>query len=192
MTTRMTTQSQNFLSGQKVPGGNKTLPALTFFRIQFTWTASVCLLLMGKTSGLRVTRVRKDRSVSISSPKTYLPIIFSDAIVVHPALKAHRNRPLPWTALTFTYQKTAIYATAEEVLGGIPWNKPMIPGVLIQAVHWGDVVARHPPYFSGSIFHFTPFAPFVVANHGDLFPWNKQTPCCDGIRLRVPCEHCFF
>ena len=103
-----------------------------------------------------------------------LPIILSDAIMVHPSFKTDRYRPLPWTTLTLPHEETSVDAAAQKVLRSIAGDEAMVPGELVEAVDGGDVVARHPAHLPRSVLHLAPFASLVVADDGHLLPWKRE------------------
>lgn len=62
------------------------------------------------------------------TPTPYLAIRGGvDAVVVHAALVAQRDGPLPGAALTLAHQEAAIDAATEQVLGSIAGHGPVVP-----------------------------------------------------------------
>lgn len=91
-----------------------------------------------------------------------------DPVVIDPALVAQRDGQLTRTALALPNQEAAVDQTAEQVLGRAAGHGPMIPAVLLQAVHGGDVVTGHPTLTVLGA-HLAPLAILVVAQHSQLF-----------------------
>lgn len=65
--------------------------------------------------------------------------------MVHPPFVSQRDGPLPGAALALPHQEAAVDATAQQVLGGVAGHGPVVPGMLLQTVDGGDVVAWNPP-----------------------------------------------
>lgn len=102
-------------------------------------------------------------------PAAYLSIgrsVYS--VVVHPSFVAQRNWSLSWTALTLSDEKAAIDAAAQEVLSSITWHWSMVPGMFLQTIHRGDVVAGYPA-LSILRLGLTPFTIMIVAQDTELF-----------------------
>lgn len=80
--------------------------------------------------------------------------------MVHPPFIPQRDGPLARTTFTLAHQEAAVDPAAQQILGGISGYWPVIPGMFLQAVDRGDVVAWDP---SLAIFRlgFTPF-PIVI------------------------------
>lgn len=88
--------------------------------------------------------------------------------MVDPPLVSQRDGPLPGAALALPHQEAAVDPAAEEVLRGVPRHGPMVPGVLLQAVHRGDVVAGDPALPILGL-RLAPFPVVVVAQDPELF-----------------------
>lgn len=82
--------------------------------------------------------------------------------MVHPPFVSQRDGPLPRTTLALPNQEAAVDPAAQKVLGGVAGHRPVVPGVLLQAVDWRDVVAWDPAL---AIFGlgFTPLPIVIVA-----------------------------
>lgn len=93
--------------------------------------------------------------------------------MVDPALVAQGDGSLPGAALALPHQEAAVDAAAQQVLGGVPRHRPVVPRVLLQAVHWGDVIAGDPalPVLGLSL---TPLPIVIVAQHTELFTLGKR------------------
>lgn len=89
-------------------------------------------------------------------------------VVVHPSLVSQRNRSLSRTALALSHKEAAVDAAAQKVLSSVTWHRPVIPGMLLQTVHWGDVVAGHPA-LSVLCLGLAPFPIVIVAQDTELF-----------------------
>ena len=151
-----------------------------WYLISYNWCSVIaqCIMMATTPPLLPTSPITDDAHSSLQrplakAPKPHLPIILSDAVVVHPALEAHRYGPLARAALALSHQEAAVDATAEQVLGGIAWDEAVVPGELVQAVDRGDVVARHPPHVPGTVLHLAPLASLVVANDCHLFTWAR-------------------
>lgn len=87
--------------------------------------------------------------------------------MINTSLIPERDGQLPRAALALSDQEAAIDQAAEEILRSAAGHRPMVPGVLLQAVHWSDVVAGHPTLsILGA--NFTPLTILVVTKDSQL------------------------
>lgn len=103
--------------------------------------------------------------------------ILADTIVVHPPLISQWYGPLPRWALALPHQEWPVDATAEQVLCRVARYGPMVPGVLLQGVGGGDVVAGHPAHLNASAppgLCLAPLARAVVRQHSHLLAWKRR------------------
>lgn len=106
---------------------------------------------------------------SVGSLQPYLSVgcgVYS--VVVHPSFVSQGDRPLSWAALALPHEEAAVDAAAQKVLGSVTGHRAVIPGVFLQTVHWGDVVAGHPA-LSVLRLSLAPFAIVIVAQDAELF-----------------------
>lgn len=87
--------------------------------------------------------------------------------MIDPSLVAKRDGELARTALALPHQEAAVDQTAEQVLSGAAGHGPMIPAVLLQTVHGGDVVTGHPT-LAVLRTDFTPLSILIVPQHSQL------------------------
>ena len=64
--------------------------------------------------------------------------------MVDPALVPQGDRPLPRRGLRLSDQEAAVDPAREEVLGSVPGDGAVVPGVLLQGVDRRDIVAGYP------------------------------------------------
>lgn len=93
--------------------------------------------------------------------------------MVNTSLVPERDGQLPRAALALPDQEAAIDEAAEQILGCAAGHGPVVPRVLLQAVHWGDVVARYPalPILRT---YLTPFTILVVTQDSQLLTWDQE------------------
>lgn len=98
----------------------------------------------------------------VAADMSYLAVCGGiDPVVIHTSLIPEWDGQLPRAALTLSNQETAVDKAAEEILCRAAGHGSMVPGMLLQAVHWSDVVAWHPTLsILGA--NFTPLAILVV------------------------------
>lgn len=87
-----------------------------------------------------------------------------DPVVVNTSFVPERDGQLSWAALAFPNKEAAVNEAAEQILSCTTRHWSMIPGMLLQAVHWGDVVTWHPP-LPVLRADLTPFTILVVTQH---------------------------
>lgn len=87
--------------------------------------------------------------------------------MIDPSLVAKRDGELARAALALPHQEAAVDQAAEQVLRGAAGHGPMIPAVLLQTVHGGDVVTGYPTL---AILRtdFTPLSILIVPQHSQL------------------------
>lgn len=92
--------------------------------------------------------------------------------MVDPPLVAQGDGSLPGAALALPHQEAAVDAAAQQVLGRVPRHRPVVPRVLLQAVHRGDVIAGDPalPVLGLCL---APLPIVVVAQHTELFTLGR-------------------
>lgn len=95
------------------------------------------------------------------------------SVVVHPSFVSQGDRSLSRTALALSHEKAAVDTAAQEVLGSVPWHWSMIPRMLLQTVHRGDVVAGYPA-LSILRLGLAPFPVVVVAQDTELFTLAQE------------------
>lgn len=107
-------------------------------------------------------------------PRPYLAVGSGvDPVVVHPPLVSQRDGPLAGAALALPHQEAAVDAAAQQVLGSVAGHRPVVPGVLLQAVDGRDVVARDPALAVFGL-GLTPLPIVIVAQDPELFAFEEK------------------
>ena len=88
--------------------------------------------------------------------------------MVDPALVPQGDRPLPRRGLRLSDQEAAVDPAGEEVLGSVPGDGAVVPGVLLQGVDGGHVVGGHPAHVAQDGVGLAPFPGLVVGEDPDL------------------------
>lgn len=91
--------------------------------------------------------------------------IFANAVMIDASFVAERDGTLAGTALRFTHQEAAIDSRAEQVLGSVARNRPVIPRVFLQRIDGRHVVGRNPTDSARRRMSLAPFAALVVAQY---------------------------
>lgn len=89
-------------------------------------------------------------------------------VVVDPALIPQGDAPLARRGLRLSHQEAPVDARGEKVLGRIPRDGPVVPGVLLQRVDWGDVVRGHPAHVTEHRVGLAPFTRLVIRENSNL------------------------
>ena len=95
--------------------------------------------------------------------------VLVDSVVIDAAVIPQGYAPLAGAAFGLAHQKAAVDARAEEVLGGVPGYRTVVPGMFLQGVDGRDVVGWHPSDLVRRGVSFTPFSALVVTEYSDLF-----------------------
>ena len=90
------------------------------------------------------------------------------AVVVDATLVPQRDGPLAGRRLRFPDQERSVDSGTEEVLGRVPGDRPVIPGVFFEGVDRRDVVGRDPADGPCRVVSLAPHARLVVAQDPDL------------------------
>lgn len=120
------------------------------------------------------TSSRPSTPARFAGPGAYLAVGGSvDPVVVDPPLVAQGDGSLPGAALALPHQEAAVDAAAQQVLGRVPRHRPVVPRVLLQAVHRRDVIAGDPalPVLGLCL---APLPIVVVAQHTELFALGRR------------------
>ena len=101
---------------------------------------------------------------------THVAVLLAELypVVVDPALVTQRDAPLAWRGLGLSHQEAPVDARGEEVLGRVPRDGSVIPGVLLQRVDRGDVVGGHPAHVAENRVGLTPFTRLVIREDSNL------------------------
>ena len=89
-------------------------------------------------------------------------------VVVDPALVPQGDAPLTRRGLGLPHQEAPVDPRGKEVLGRVPRDGPVVPGVLLQRVDWGDVVGGHPAHVTQHRVGLAPFTRLVIRENSNL------------------------
>lgn len=93
--------------------------------------------------------------------------------MVNTSFVPERDGELPWAALALPDQEAAIDEAAQQILSCTAGHGPVVPRVLLQAVHWSDVIAWYPalPILRT---YLTPFTILVVTQDSQLLTCDQK------------------
>ena len=101
---------------------------------------------------------------------TYIAVLLAELypVVVDPALVTQGDAPLARRGLRLPHQEAPVDARGEKVLGRVPRDGPVVPGVLLQRVDRGDIVGGHPAHITQHRVSLTPFTRLVIREDSNL------------------------
>ena len=92
--------------------------------------------------------------------------------MVDPTLVPQGYRPLTRRGLGLSDQEAAVDPAGEEVLGSVPGDGAVVPGVLLQGVDGGDVVGGDPAHVAQDGVGLAPLPGLVVGEDPNLETHN--------------------